>query len=75
VVAVAGQFSHRPLGFVNPLLYRLLGTRALHDIVAPASPLADVSTFYVNNLDNTQGKIFGLQTIDVQSSTLHDTPG
>ena len=75
VEAVADQFSHRSLGFINPLLYRLLCTRALHDIVAPTSPLADVSTFYVNDLDSTQGKIFGLQTIDVQSSTLHDTPG
>ena len=39
------------------------------------SPLAQVRTDYVNFLDNTQGKFFRLQTIDVQSSTLHDTPG
>lgn len=75
VVAVADQFSHRSLGFINPLYYRLLGTRALHDIVAPTSPLAQVRTDYVNFLDNTQGKFFRLQTIDVQSSTLHSTPG
>jgi subtilase family serine protease len=75
VVAVADQLRHRSLGFINPLYYRLLGTRALHDIVAPTSPLAQVRTDYVNSLDNTQGKFFRLQTIDVQSSTLHDTPG
>ncbi len=75
VVAVADQLRHRSLGFINPLYYRLLGTRALHDIVAPTSPLAQVRTDYVNFLDNTQGKFFRLQTIDVQSSTLHDTPG
>jgi hypothetical protein len=39
------------------------------------SPLAQVRTDYVNFLDNSQGKFFLLQTIDVQSSTLHDTPG
>jgi subtilase family serine protease len=75
VVAVADQFTHRSLGFINPLYYRLLGTRALHDISAPSSPLAQVRTDYANFLDNTQGKLFRLQTIDVQSSTLHSTPG
>jgi hypothetical protein len=34
-----------------------------------------VRTDYVNFLDNTQGKFWRLETIDVQSSTLHDTPG
>jgi subtilase family serine protease len=75
VVALADQAHGRPLGFINPLYYRLLGTSSLHDIVAPTSPLAQVRTDYVNFLDNSQGKFFRLQTIDVQSSTLHDTPG
>jgi len=75
IVAVADQLSHRPLGFINPLYYRMLGTRGLHDLVAPSSHLAQVRTDYANFLDNSQGKLFRLQTIDVQSSTLHDTPG
>jgi subtilase family serine protease len=75
VVALADQAHHHPLGFINPLYYALLGTAALHDIVAPTSPLAQVRTDYVNFLNNSQGKFFRLQTIDVQSSTLHDTPG
>jgi subtilase family serine protease len=75
VVALADQAHGRPLGFINPLYYRLLGTSSLHDIVAPTSPVAQVRTDYVNFLDNSQGKFFRLQTIDVQSSTLHDTPG
>ena len=74
-VAVADQAHHRSLGFINPLYYRMLGTKGLHDIVAPTSPLAQVRTDYVNFLDNSQGKFYRLQTIDVQSSTLHDTPG
>jgi subtilase family serine protease len=75
VVAVADQAHHRSLGFINPLYYRMLGSAALHDIAAPTSPLAQVRTDYVNFLDNSQGKSYRLQTIDVQSSTLHDTPG
>jgi subtilase family serine protease len=75
VVAVADQFSHKSLGFINPLYYKLLGTPALHDISAPASPVSQVRTDYVNLLDNSQGLLFKLQTIDVQSTTLHDTKG
>jgi subtilase family serine protease len=75
VVAVADQLAHRSLGFINPLYYKLLGTPALHDIVAPKSPVAQVRTNYANNLDNSQGKTYELGTIDVQSSTLHDTRG
>jgi subtilase family serine protease len=75
VLAVAEQFSRRPLGFVNPLYYALIGTRGLHDEVAPSSPVAEVRTNYANSVDNSEGKTFQLQTIDVQSSTLHDTPG
>ena len=29
----------------------------------------------MNGVDNSQGKLYRLQTVDVQSSTLHDTPG
>jgi hypothetical protein len=29
----------------------------------------------VNSVDNSQGKLYRLQTVDVQSSTLHDTRG
>ena len=59
VVAVANQAHHHPLGFINPLYYRLLGTSALHDIVAPTSPVAQVRTDYTNFLDNSQGKFYG----------------
>jgi subtilase family serine protease len=75
VVAVANQAHRHPLGFINPLYYRLLGSSALHDTVAPTSPVAQVRTDYTNFLDNSQGKFWRLQTVDVQSSTLHDIPG
>jgi subtilase family serine protease len=75
VLAVADQFAHRSLGFVNPLYYKLLNTPALHDITAPTSPLAQVRTNYTNSIDNTQGKSYLLQTIDVQSTTIHSKRG
>jgi hypothetical protein len=75
VIAVADQFAHRSLGFVNPLYYHLIGTAALHDLKAPSAPVAEVRTDYSNFLDASAGYTFRLQTIDVQSSTLHDTPG
>jgi len=75
VVAVADQLNRRPLGFINPLYYRLLGTSALHDIVAPRSPVAEVRTDYNNLLDSSDGLLFRLRTTDVQTSTLHDTRG
>jgi subtilase family serine protease len=75
VVAVADQLNRRPLGFINPLCYRLLGSSALHDIAAPSSPVAQARTEYTNEVDASEGFTFKLQTVDVQSSTLHDTRG
>jgi subtilase family serine protease len=75
VFAVADQLAGRSIGFVNPLLYTLIGTPALHDIVAPSHPVSQVRTNYTNGVDASGGKTYLLQTIDVQSSTLHDTPG
>jgi subtilase family serine protease len=75
VVAVADQFAHRSLGFINPLYYDLIGTSAVHDIKAPSSPVAQVRTDYANFLDSSEGYLYQLETIDVQSSTLHDAKG
>jgi hypothetical protein len=75
LVAVADQAHHKALGFINPLYYSMIGTSALHDIVAPKSPIAQVRTEFVNGVDNKQGKLYRLQTIDVQTTTIHDGPG
>jgi len=75
VMAVATQYAHHTLGFVNPLYYKLVHTPAVHDIVAPKHPVAQVRTNDANGVDGSDGLTFELQTIDVQSSTLHDTPG
>jgi subtilase family serine protease len=75
VVAVANQEAGHPLGFINPLYYKLNGTGGVHDIIAPKHPVNQVRTNYVNSVDNSQGKAYILQTIDVQTSTLHSTRG
>jgi subtilase family serine protease len=75
VIAIADQVNGSPLGFVNPLYYQLLGTSALHDLVAPSSPVAQVRTNFANALDGSAGKVFLLQTIDYQGTTIHTVPG
>jgi subtilase family serine protease len=75
VVAVADQFTHKSLGFINPLYYKLLGTPALNDPKAPTSPVAQVRTNYANSVDASAGYTYELGTIDVQQTTLHETPG
>jgi subtilase family serine protease len=75
MVAVASQQAHRPLGFANPLYYRLIYTKALHDEIAPTHGVYQVRANYNNGIDATDGRSYELQTIDVQTSTLHDVPG
>jgi len=75
MIAVANQAIGHPLGFVNPLYYRMLNTPALHDIAAPRTPQAEVRTNYTNSLDSSAGLTFILRTIDTQVTTLHDTRG
>ena len=75
VLAVAAQQAGHPLGFVNPLLYKLDGSKALFDVVAPKKPTYQVRTDYANFVDASEGYRFRLEHVDVQSSTLHDTAG
>jgi subtilase family serine protease len=75
MVAVADEVNGESLGFINPLYYKLIDTPALHDLVAPSSPVAQVRTNFVNGVNDSQGKAYLLQTVDVQTSTLHDTHG
>lgn len=75
LIAVGSQYAHRTLGFVNPLYYEMVGTSAVHDTKAPKVPLAQVRTDYVNGVDASGGYKYQLQTLDVQTSTIHDTRG
>jgi subtilase family serine protease len=75
VIAVADQFSHHSLGFINPLYYKLAGSKAIYDTVAPKKPVYTVRTDYTNELDASEGLHFELQSVDVQTTTLKDVKG
>jgi subtilase family serine protease len=73
--AVAAQKVGHPLGFANPLYYRLLDTPAVCDVTAPRRPLQQVRVNYVNSVDASGGLQYLLQTVDAQTSTIHSRPG
>ena len=75
LIAVADQKAGHALGFVNPLYYSLLGSSALHDLVAPKTPVTQVRTDFTNFVNQSKGLTFKLETIDSQGGTLLDTPG
>jgi subtilase family serine protease len=75
VLAVASQKAHHKLGFVNPLYYHLLGSSALYDVVAPKKPVLQARANFVNSENAADGKTYQLQTIDVQTSTIHSRKG
>jgi subtilase family serine protease len=75
VLAVTAEQGHHPLGFVNPMLYAQVGRSSVHDVKAPTSPVAVVRANYVNRVDASSGIIAMVGTIDVQSTSLHDTAG
>jgi subtilase family serine protease len=74
LIAVANQKAGHSLGFVNPLLYKMLGTAALNDIKPPVKPLRQVRSDFVNAVDASDGRVFHLQTVDVQSQLIHTRP-
>ena len=73
--AVASQKQHHAVGFANPSYYRKAGSAAITDIVAPKSPVLQVRSNFVNTVDASEGRSFQLQTIDVQTTTIHSTRG
>ncbi len=75
VLADLDSAIHHSIGFANPLYYALSHTPAINDISAPKSPVLQVRTNYVNSVDASGGLTYLLQTVDVQNTTLHDTPG
>jgi len=75
VIAVADQNAGHSIGFANPLYYDMLGKAAVHDQLPPAHPLAQVRTNYTNTVDASGGITTLLQTIDVQTTTIHTRPG
>ncbi|MGH7750476.1 MAG: S53 family peptidase, partial [Candidatus Dormibacteria bacterium] len=74
IEALADEEAGMHHGFLNPAIYRLGGTSALRDVVAPPGPLALVRVDYANRLDASGGLVTTLRTLG-QTQTLHTTPG
>jgi subtilase family serine protease len=74
VMAVADDAAGFAHGFVNPALYQLLGTSALHDVRPLSHPIAEVRTDYVNGVNNAQGKFWRLRTAGIPT-TIFTRPG
>jgi subtilase family serine protease len=65
IEALADQAAGGPHGFVNPLLYQLRGTGALHDVANVPGPLA---------MAFSRGGVTALDTLQTDTS-LTATPG
>jgi subtilase family serine protease len=74
IMALANQAAGHPLGFANPVLYRLAGSAAFNDVTSPASTVAMVRTNYVNGVDASNGLAYVLRTAN-QTLSLKTTPG
>jgi subtilase family serine protease len=74
VMAVADDAAGFAHGFINPALYQLLGTGALHDVRPLGHPIAEVRTDYVNGVNNAQGKFWRLRTAGIPT-TIFTRPG
>ncbi len=76
LVAIAQQKAGHVFGFANPLFYASAGSAAFHDVVPPASPLAVARNNYNNSVDDSDGYLVSLRSLDVDSGlTIHTRPG
>ena len=83
LMALAEQRAGHPIGFANPLLYRVAGgsggSTAFHDIVQPtqaADDQAAVRVDYVNYVDPSNGYRYSLRWLGYDTPlTIHAAPG
>jgi subtilase family serine protease len=73
--ALADQAAGHAHGFVNPALYRLAGSRALHDVSGPAPVPAVVRVNYNNGENASDGTTPLLRSLDDEAQSLHVARG
>jgi subtilase family serine protease len=73
IMAVAQQTRGSDIGFANPLIYSL-PAGAFHDVVSPASTVADVRADFANNEDGSAGILYSIRRMN-WTWTLSTTPG
>lgn len=70
IVADAQQGQHKAFGFTDPVLYRLNGTRAFHDILPSTSATPGRFRAEACSIDFCGGRIASLITFDDQNPTM-----
>jgi subtilase family serine protease len=75
IVALADQLRGRPLGFLNPKLYRVGGSSAFRD-VNHGRAVTDgvVRVDFTNGFDASAGTVTSLRTFN-QTGTIYTRPG
>ena len=73
--AIADQVAGHAHGFVNPAIYALNGTAAVHDVVPPSTPKAVVRVNYNNSIDDADGTTPILRSLDDEAQSIHTAPG
>jgi subtilase family serine protease len=76
IMALAQQRAGHALGFINPALYQNYQNNPsiVRDVVDPSITIAVVRTNYANGVDNSDGKLFSVRTMNT-TGTLHTIPG
>ncbi len=64
IMAVADQAAGQPHGFANPVFYANATSGAFRDIVPTTDPVAVVRIDYVNGVDDADGTITSLRSMD-----------
>ena len=64
IMAVGQQSRGSTIGFANPLIYGL-PSGAFHDVVTPASTVADVRADYANSENGLAGILYSIRRMNV----------
>ena len=67
------QRANRRIGFANPWIYSLAGSKAYYD-VTPQGDDGNVRADYVNGINDSDGLVYSVRTFD-QDSSLNTTSG
>jgi subtilase family serine protease len=74
VIARADQEAGTPLGFLNPELYSLYGSKGAFYDILPAGKQDMSRADYANSLDDTQGKLYTTRIVDYEGQEQYCEP-
>jgi len=75
MAALSQQAAGRSLGFLNPRIYALTGSSALHDVSGAAPVPAVVRVNFKNSENAADGTTAILRLLDDEAQSIHVGPG